>query len=424
MIGQHINSRQIIMSSRWRFGDLISFIVGLLALFYVNVIGQLYVSEILLVLLVPMLWLQRGRALLRNADAGKIMALGSIWFLGQVLTDLIRQTPVADLARGWSGIIVLLLSFSSLYLLLGNNIRRIKIFVCGYALSGLLSPLVQPVLFFDTWPWKYGFGGPAILLTFLFVIMVSHGQLMQMRKWFWLIMAVGVLSVFLEARSMGGMVILSGMVLWVRTSPFTRGILSRVRARNLFVTGLLLLGIGWGVLEGYSYSAKQGLLGQTARDKFETQYNGSIWGLILGGRFEILASSRAILDSPIIGYGSWAKDADYRLYMYQLTNLGYQVDMGLMDYYINSTDLIPTHSHITQAWIWTGILGAIFWAWILVFVGKVFFKVNTFPNELYPLVIYFSIAAIWDILFTPFGAYMRLAWALRLVVFLSVRRSR
>jgi hypothetical protein len=42
------------------------------------------------------------------------------------------------------------------------------------------------------------------------------------------------------------------------------------------------------------------------------------------------------------------------------------------------------------------------------------------PNELYPLVIFLCFAAIWDILFSPFGSFMRLAWALRFVVFLAI----
>ncbi len=421
MISQHINSRQMIRASRWNVSDSISFIVGLLALFYVNAVGQLYISEILLTLLAPLLWLQRGRALLRNTDARKIMSFGALWLIGQVLTDLIRQTPVLDLARGWSGIIVMLFSFSSLYLLLGNNLRRIKIFAFGYVLSGLLSLFIQPSPYFTAYLWKFGFGAPVVLLTFLFVIMVSRGQINRMRKWLWLIIAVGALSFYLDARSLGGMVILSGVVLWLRTASFTRGTLARFRAWNLFLVGLLLVGLAWGLLEGYAYSAQQGLLGPAAQYKFERQYNGSVWGLLLGGRIEILASSQAIFDSPIIGHGSWAKDAKYRFFIYQLAQLGYQVNPAQLDTYVNSTDLIPAHSHFTQAWVWAGLLGALFWAWILIFVGRVFFKVNATPNELYPLVIYFGIASIWDILFSPFGSLMRLIWVLRFVVFLSVR---
>lgn len=419
MTDQPINSLQTRIFPRWRVGDLIPLAIGLMSSFYISLGGQLYLSEILLAVLAPFLYWQRGHLLSKNADVRKIIIFGALWFTGQVLTDIIRQTPLPDLARGWAGIIVLLISFSSLYLLLRNSVHRIKIFTIGYALSGLLALIFQPSPYFLTYPWKFGFGGPVILLIFLFVILVSQGHLKRMRKWLWLIIAAGVLSFYLDARSLAAIVILSGVILWLRTSLITWKLLAHARMQTLFITGLLLAGIGWGLLEGYAYSAEQGLLGQGAKDKFEMQYNGSVWGLILGGRVEILGSSRAILDSPIIGYGSWAKDAQYRLFIYQLVNFGYQVNMDQLDYYVNSADLIPAHSHITQAWVWSGILGAIFWGWVLVFVGKVFLRINAKPNELYPLVIYFGFASIWDIFFSPFGSFMRLAWVLRFVVFLS-----
>lgn len=403
--------------------DVIAFILGLLALFYVNIVGQLYISEILLILFAPILWWRRGRALTGNPDARKILALGVIWFVSQALTDVIRQTPFVDLSRGWAGIIVLIFSFSSLYLLLGDDIRRIKIFTSGYALSGLLSSFVQPSPYIIEEPWKFGYGWPVILLAILFIILVSQGQLNRMRKWIWLILAVGAFSFYMNARSLGGIVILSALLLWLRTFPFTWKLFAHVRPHNLFVAGILLVGIGWGLLQGYAYSSEQGLLGQKVKEKFEFQDNGSVWGLILGGRFEILGSSQAILDSPIIGHGSWARGAKYRLFMYQLTALGFEIEPSLLDYYVNSSDLIPAHSHLTQAWVWAGILGAIFWLWILIFVGKVFLKVNGLASELYPLVIYFGIAAVWDILFSPLGSFMRILWALRFVVFLSVKRT-
>jgi hypothetical protein len=361
--------------------------------------------------------------LLKNARVVRIMALGALWFIGQALTDLIRQTAVPDLVRGWAGIIVLLVSFSSLYLLLGNNIRRIKIFMFGYVLSGILSSIVQPSPYFAAYPWEFGFGVPVTLLTFLFVVIASQGQLKRMGKWLWLIFAVGGVSLILNARSLGGLAILSGAIIWLRIFPLTRGFMTHLRGKNLLIMGLLLVGIIWGMLEGYAYLARRGLLGQLAREKFETQSNGNVWGLILGGRIEILGSSRAILDSPIIGHGSWAQDAKYRLSLNQLADLGYNVNKSQLDYVINSTDLIPAHSHLTQAWVWAGILGAMFWGWVLVFVGMVLLKANTTPNELYPLVIYFGIFAVWDILFSPFGSFMRLAWVLRFIVLLFVPPS-
>lgn len=402
--------------------DAYAFLFGFLALFYINVGGQLYISEILLILFAPVLWLKRGKALLRNPDARKIIVFGALWFLGQVVTDIIRKTPKADLMRGWASIIVLLICFSSLYLLLGTNIRRIKIFTLGYALSGLVSLFFQPSPHFASYRWEFGYGQPVILLIFLIIIYISRGQLSGMRRWFWLIIGVGLISIILGARSLGGIMLLTGGIMLFRTNSFTWKLLARPRVVNLILAGLIIFGMVLGIIVGYSYAGRQGLFGEYANYKFELQNNGNIIGSLLGGRVEILASSWAIVDSPIIGHGSWAKDMKYRFYLLELKDLGFNLSLDQLNDLVNSDDLIPAHSHLTQAWVWGGILGAIFWGWVLIFVNKVVLKVNALPNELYLLVIYFGIAAVWDILFSPFGAIYRLVWVLRFLVFLSVKK--
>lgn len=403
--------------------DTFILLVGAFSSFYINVVGQLYIGEIILILLFPFLWIRYWGVLLKNRLTGGILLFGSLWFISQVFTDMIRQTPVRDLARGWAGILVLLISFSSLYILLGNNIRQIKIFAWGYALGGILSPLFQPSLFFESEPWKFGFGGPVSLLVLLLIITAGQGEIKRMRRWLWLIMAIGVLSLYLNARSLGGAMLLSGAIFWLRTSPLTRRVWNRLRVQNLFVISLLLFATGLALLEGYAYAAERGLLGQVVKSKFEMQYTGNAFSLLLGGRTEILASGRAILDSPWIGHGSWARNMKYRLYLWEITDLGYQRDLAQLEDYIYGVDLIPAHSHLTQAWVWAGFLGALFWGWVLVLIGKTFFRANSVKTEFYPLIIYFSVAATWDVLFSPFGSLMRMVWVLRFIMFLYVMQS-
>ena len=48
------------------------------------------------------------------------------------------------------------------------------------------------------------------------------------------------------------------------------------------------------------------------------------YGLLLGGRSEFLVSSLAVLESPVIGHGSWAKDCRYAsLYVELKREAGY-----------------------------------------------------------------------------------------------------
>jgi O-antigen ligase len=174
----------------------------------------------------------------------------------------------------------------------------------------------------------------------------------------------------------------------------------------------------WGLSSIYGYAAQKGFLGAQAQWKYAWQSSGQ-FGLLLGGRNEILASARAIRDYPIIGHGSWARNPAYRVFLYHLIDLGYERSQEELDRYINQSDLIPAHSHFFQAWVWAGILGAVFWLAILQIIFKVFIQSNRFPNCLYIFVIFICIGSIWDIFFSPFGSIMRLRWVFQLIILIT-----
>ena len=94
--------------------EVFIFILGTLSSFYLDAIGQLYVTEVILVLLFPFLWVRNRGMLLKDRFTGRILLFGFIWFIGQALTDLIRATTTEDLLRGWAAIIVFLISFCAL----------------------------------------------------------------------------------------------------------------------------------------------------------------------------------------------------------------------------------------------------------------------------------------------------------------------
>lgn len=394
------------------------FFLGVFSSFYINFIGQLYVTEIVLALLFPFQWIRNWNVLLKGQLTGRILLFGSLWFVSQVFTDLIRGTPTNDMLRGWAGILVLLVTFSSLYLLLRKSIRRIQIFLLGYAIGVMASCYIQPPYYFAAEPWKFGFGYPTTLLVLLFILHTTGKKLNDLNKWVLPLLALGGLSIYLNARSLGATIIMTALILWLRNRSFGKAILTRIRPQSIIAGGLILGLTIWGLISVYALAAQKGYLGEEARLKYMWQDSGR-FGLLLGGRSEILASAIAIRDSPIIGHGSWAQDPAYRVFLYRLLDLGYELSPEELSRYIYESDLIPAHSHIFQAWVWGGILGAVFWLVILGMIIKVLVQSNRFPNNLYILVIFFSISSIWDIFFSPFASIMRLRWAFQLVVFIT-----
>ena len=278
-----------------------------------------------------------------------------------------------------------------------------------------LSP-ATPLFFAE--PWKFGFGRLIILLVLLFISYISGENLSKLKKWVLPLLVLGGISVYLGSRSLGATVILTAVVLWLRNRNFGKALLTRLNLKNILAGGVILGLALWGISSLYSYAAQGGYLGQEAQLKFIAQGGGQ-FGLLLGGRSEILASARAIADSPLIGHGSWARDPAYRVYLYRLIDLGYQRSQAEMDRYVNESDLIPAHSHFFQAWVWAGILGAIFWLVVLRLVIQALIKSNRHPNSLYIFAMFISISAIWDIFFSPFGSFMRIRWAIQLVILLN-----
>jgi hypothetical protein len=398
--------------------DIFLLFLGFVSLFFVNLIGQFYLSEIILVLLFPFLCVRYWGALLKNPLAGRILIFGGLWFLNQVFTDLIRNTPVDDMMRGWAGIAVFLITFGSLYLLVKRSMRRIQMFLFGYATGSLASLYLQPPGNFSADPWKFGFGYPVILLVLLVVQNICGGNVYRLKKWILPLIVLGGLSIYWNARSLGAIVILAAVVLWLRNLSFGKPILTRLSPQSILAGGLILGLSIWGLVSIYGFAAQKGYLGEAARQKYIWQESGK-FGLLLGGRNEILASATAIRDAPIIGHGSWAKDPAYRVLLYHLIDLGYAYSEAQLDQYVNETDLIPAHSHLFQAWVWAGIMGAVFWLVILGLIIKVFLHSNRFPNGLYVFVVFFSISSVWDIFFSPFGSIMRMRWVIQLIVFVT-----
>ena len=92
--------------------------------------------------------------------------------------------------------------------------------------------------------------------------------------------------------------------------------------------GLVFCGIAaFTILQGYDIAASHGWLGAGAQTKYVEQ-SGSL-GVLVGGRSEVLVSTQAIMDSPILGHGSWAKDFTYvDLLAARLSSAGYEIGAG------------------------------------------------------------------------------------------------
>ena len=372
-------------------------------------VGRLSLPEVLLVGLIPLLAARKAAG---RVDFPRwVIILGILWLFGQVLTDAVHGSAFVDYSRGWSKIAFTITNASALFLLLNDNPRRLLLFGLGVAAGLALQYYLNPGLY-D--PWKFGLGWPITLFS---VLLVSHGPLFRVRLVAPFVLAIlALLTLENGYRSLAGICFIASAYLLLQLLPHSRSLW-----RPLLSFRRLLLVCTFGLagsvmfIQVYSYSAQAGFLGLDAQRKYEQQASGA-WGLILGGRSATLVSTQAILDSPIIGHGSWAKDFYYTdLLAERLARYGYTLRAASV---AQEPGLIPTHSYLLGAWVEAGMLGGLFWLAVLLMPAAVLANLYTTRLPLSPLFAFAAFSLTWDILFSPYSAVARLIAPYYVVVLL------
>jgi hypothetical protein len=404
---------------RSHFLDWFSFLCPLFLFQEIELVGRLFLSELLLVIILPLLIIKKGKLLLQPLPR-TIIILGILWLSNQIITDLIRDTPFSDWSRGWAKITLLILDFLSIYLLLNNDVRRITLFTAGFAIGGILDYFISPTEHLIVDPWKFGLSFSVI---FLVVLLLQWRKIARLQKLSVLIIsALGLFSIYIGTRSIGASLIVSAVYLYIHQKPKLRRWLGKYLSLGRIIVLVIVASLSvWSLIALYSKAADSGWLGEDAQNKYRIQAGtfGGI-GVLLGGRAEIMASSQAIMDSPIIGHGSWAKDPKYKLYLLSLYDIGYEINQSAI--LEGESDLIPSHSHLFGAWVEAGILGALFWTWVFILIIRTLYQMFKIEHTLLPLLVVTLVMATWDILFSPFGALGRLKFGFFLTLFLAAHR--
>jgi hypothetical protein len=376
------------------------------------VVGQLLVTEILLLIAIPFLVLRQG-GLARVPQSFVWLAL--LWLAGQVISDLWIGSRFEDAARGWASVAMTITDLVALALLLTDR-RRILLFAGGIAagvgLSGAFLPSGLAV--YDPFKWAYAYalaiGAATVASTRWFA---RHGILAG------LVVALSApFSFAFGLRSMGGISTLAAALLGLRLTVRRRyAVRPKSELFHILAIGVVTLAIGAVTLGVYGWAAESGVLGVETRAKYERQSKGDL-GLLIGGRSESLVSLQAILDSPLIGHGSWAQDPYYvNLLSDRLRSLGYSAGQ------IEASDLIPGHSYLLGEWMHAGVLAAFFWIAILLVVLRAMAHTVFGATSIAPLAAFCASGLLWDILFSPYGGSTRVIAMFSLCVLLHVLRE-
>ena len=394
--------------------DMLTIIVGVTTSFTFEMVGTVPVAEGIMLVLLPVLLAVRGSRLNRPI-VRLVFALLALWLVNQILTDIYRETATRDWIRGDAAIVFFAMDLMFLVILLGENTRRTIAFVASYSIGSLLAARFQPTELTLAEPWKFGYANGVNTLAVLAGAYLYHKRRYVLTAC--VLGGVTAINLLQNYRSP----VLNILVAVALTIPIVPERVGNLRltprkgsiARIVFLAATAMLAgvIAQGLVH---FVTKGGFISEDAQAK-NKQQSGSGIGMLLAGRPEILVSSRAILEHPILGYGSWARDFKYAEMLSDIQEAhGIQTD--LTDLEQNQQGLIPAHSHLMGAWIWAGIFGAVFWGYIFWLSLKGIIRLTAVTLPFNFLHAFLLVAMVWTILFSPFGLNMRIVDAMLIVI--------
>ena len=396
------------------FSDAGLFLLGAAGAFSVNLVGQLPGNEILIFPMLPVILLARGRRAF-NRTYLWYYVLAFAWLLGTLIADVANNSPTEVRLKGTARVIFFALDFTALAVLLNNKTRRLIIFSISIAFIMYMGSRGFRGLF--ELEWKFGIS-QSLAIGALLVSSYFYG-----RKRYWICVAISIGLAALNLRYGFRSQLLVVMVSAVLILPiFDRQRGSDVVRGRLKIVALLILAAGAAYLSNASikYAAAKGFFDQSTNEKFTAQAQGDL-GVLVGGRPETLVAIQAIIDRPIIGHGSFPWEPKYMQLKQDIQyEHGYsetdEPDEGV-------SSVIPTHSHLTMAWVESGILGGLCWIFILVLVIRSVLQLSSSRPTMAPLYSYFLVGFIWDILYSPFGSVNRMLGAYYILLSYGILRD-
>lgn len=402
--------------------DVFVLAVGLSCTFTIHLVGDLPVAEILTVAALPFLLVMRG-ARIRGPRLVMVFGLLTFWLLNQVMTDIWRRTATADWMRGDANLVFFGIDLLILAMLISKNKRRQVIFLAGYCAGSLLSAKFQPSEQAIEEPWKFGYAaGTNMLIVLVACYFFARRQFAATGALLGVVIAVNLAENF-RSPVLNTLV---AMALILPVIPERIGGLTILPRRGSFANILVIIGLatvsGTTALLLVRLATERGFLTEEAVVKNRVQ-SESAGGLLLGGRPEILVSSQAVLDAPIIGHGSWPRNFKYVEMLADIqTKWGIPMDVDYAEEL--SQGLIPTHSHLMGAWVQAGIMGAVFWFYMFWLLAKGLVRLSVVRPALSPILSFMWTSFLFDILFSPFASTRRLTEAFLVVVLLDMLQSR
>lgn len=364
----------------------------------VNLIGLIYLSEIFLPLVAIWLLATRGdKGLFSDQLVLFIIVLQIISLLGFVVSDFAVGSIPERYLRGWARLIFLISNTVALLAIARHDKKYLWAFIFGIAVGLVVSPILRGIPISD---WKLSYGFPIGLAT------LCLACCLPVRIIAILAAVLGVVSIALDSRILGATLIVTAAIVFSKSKRHAPGKNKASQYVKLAVIGA----IGAGLIAF--------VIAQT-NDVYKERREGSNNGREAG----ISVAIKAILESPLLGYGSWTQSEKFArlLVAEQMEKMNAQQKLEMQDRVLASGDKLTEfypHSQVLQVWVEGGIVGALFFIVFGYLLVKYlyWYAVNRAVDRYLPVFFFLLIGGIWEWIASPFAGITRVNIAIALAI--------
>ena len=324
----------------------------------------------------------------------KLLVYLSLWIIGLVLSSLYNNTPTDQLIKQIGKIASLFLYFPiAMWCLIGKP-SRILLFVTGLGISGILQFFIFPVADFETEVKTSGYANAVetVAAWFISPIIAATCSVLFYKGYRYLTIILaclyGIWAIFNNSRYSLIAYLSLALILFYLGDPLqqmTQKAINRYKRKGMNILLIAIAGVYF-ASSVYSYMAENNILNERSTQKYYQQKNENALGLATG-RADFFLAAYGITKNPIIGYGATPKDKN-----------GINRDFFKLIHAKN----LPTHSHILGAWVTAGILGMLFWIYILKIIIMYLKKVYFYNTRMWCFSTIYILLFSWDIFFSPY----------------------
>ena len=378
--------------------------------FSIDFVGNLYLAQIIIVLTFIYFFFQKDQKLKNSKILNKIIIFGFFWLIGQIVSDIINQSIFNDYARGITKIIITIMSFYVFFkidLKIKNGLIKILSWIVVVKAVFLLMDTNSFIEF--KYNWKMGLGTS---ISIIVLIYLNHRNDYKNNTPVFFLIILALLTLYFETRYLFLVNLISALFIYLSNKENKYTIFKFTLKKNFYIIIFAALSVYI-----FQYLLKSDMLPKILYEKTILQQGN--YGLLLGGRSDLIGGLKAIADSPIIGHGSWAKDCFYADYINNFLLINEYSKI-----FTDKNCLIPGHSIVLEAWIYSGFMGLIFWIYIFVILIKrvKFNYIHT--SKFYLILIFLNTIVIWDFFLSPYGGTRMIEFPLYLAILFFLNKDK